>query len=48
MADRKEIRINKSSKTDIRKQARKADKEILHRAAVCPNPSVFSYTKIKS
>ena len=23
-------------------------KEILHRAAACPNPSVLSYTKIKS
>ena len=40
--------INKDSKTDMRKQVRKPDMEIPHRTAACPNPSVLSYTKIRS
>jgi len=37
-------------KQQNRCESRRANqtKEILHRAAACPNPSVLSYTKIKS
>ena len=38
---RKEVRINKSSKTDMRKQARKLDKEIVD-LAVCLGSPIYS------